>query len=241
MYFNRKHNIFSDLSENITSTAKFLADDISLFYIVIDPDISTKDLNKDLKSISAKCLEWAYNWKMSLNPDKNKQTQQVAFWRKQFKLQHPQLLFNNVCSLQKPLNKLLDEKLDFKNHFKAKIQKAGIGTNVIKKMSSMLRRQPLLTIYKSFVRPHLDYGDIIYDQTNNESLCFTIESVQYKWALAIASAMMGTSQARLYKEVGTETLKFRRWWRRLTRIRHLAYTVPVKIYSRGKSFLQYLA
>ena len=26
----------------------------------------------------------------------------------------------------------------------------------------------LLTIYKSFVRPRLDYGDVIYDQANNE-------------------------------------------------------------------------
>ena len=31
-------------------------------------------------------------------------------------------------------------------------------------------RHALITIYKSFVRPHLDYGDIIYDQPNNESL-----------------------------------------------------------------------
>ena len=29
-------------------------------------------------------------------------------------------------------------------------------------------RQSLLTIYKSFVRPHLDYGDVVYDQTHNE-------------------------------------------------------------------------
>ena len=42
----------------------------------------------------------------------------------------------------------------------------------------------LLTIYKSFIRPHLDCGDVIYDQPNNESLCQTLESVQYKAALA---------------------------------------------------------
>ena len=30
-------------------------------------------------------------------------------------------------------------------------------------------RQALLTIYKSFVRPQLDYGYVIYDQPNNES------------------------------------------------------------------------
>ena len=27
----------------------------------------------------------------------------------------------------------------------------------------------LLTIYKSFIRPHLDYGDAIYDQPSDKS------------------------------------------------------------------------
>ena len=31
----------------------------------------------------------------------------------------------------------------------------------------MLPRQALLTVYKSFARPHLDYGDELYDQPNN--------------------------------------------------------------------------
>ena len=38
----------------------------------------------------------------------------------------------------------------------------------------------LLTIYKSFVRPHLDYGDIIYDNPENETLMNKLEKVQYQ-------------------------------------------------------------
>ena len=26
-------------------------------------------------------------------------------------------------------------------------------------------------MHESFVKPHLDYGDVLYDQPNNESLC----------------------------------------------------------------------
>ena len=44
----------------------------------------------------------------------------------------------------------------------------GIGT--IRKLTKALLQHSLITIYKSFVRPHLDYGDIIYDQLNKESL-----------------------------------------------------------------------
>ena len=44
------------------------------------------------------------------------------------------------------------------------------GIGIIKKLSKTLPQHALITICKSFVRPHLDYGDIIYDQPNNESL-----------------------------------------------------------------------
>ena len=52
------------------------------------------------------------------------------------------------------------------------------GISVIKRLSKMLPQHSLLTIYKSFVRPYLDYGDILYDQPNNKNLCQKIETVQ---------------------------------------------------------------
>ena len=68
-------------------------------------------------------------------------------------------------------------------------------------------------IYKSFARPHLHYGDTIYDQSQNESFCNKLESVQYNAALAITGAILGTSKIKLYKELGLECLKSRRWFR----------------------------
>ena len=55
----------------------------------------------------------------------------------------------------------------------------------------MLPQHSILTIYKSFVRPHLDYDDILYDQPDNKSFCQKIETVQYNAALAITSAIKG--------------------------------------------------
>ena len=57
----------------------------------------------------------------------------------------------------------------------------------------------LLIIYKSFIRPHLDYGDIVYDQPNNSSLSEKIESLQYNAALAITGAIKGSSKEKLYQ------------------------------------------
>ena len=55
--------------------------------------------------------------------------------------------------------------------------KAMKGTGSIKKLSKTLHRHPLVTIYKSFMTLRLDYGDIIYDQPNNESFTQKIERI----------------------------------------------------------------
>ena len=89
------------------------------------------------------------------------------------------------------------------------------GVGVTRKLSEILPWNSLTTIYKSFGRPHLDYGDVLSDQRNNESLCQKIESVQYNTALAITDAVKGTSQMKLYSELGLESLKFRHWFRKL--------------------------
>ena len=116
---------------------------------------------------------------------------------------------------QKHLGMHLDEKLNFNIHVNEKIAKANKGIGLIRKLAHILPRKSVITIYKSFVRPHLDYGDIIYDQPNNESFCNLIEKIQYNAALAITGAIKGTSQHKLYNELGIESLKFRRWFRRL--------------------------
>ena len=96
-----------------------------------------------------------------------------------------------------------------------KISKANKGIGIIKRLSHILPRKSLITIYKSFIRPHLDYCDVIYDQPNNESFCTKIEQIQYNAALAITGAIRRTSQTKLYHEMGLESLEFRRWFRLL--------------------------
>ena len=59
---------------------------------------------------------------------------------------------------------LLDVKLDFQEHLKNIYSKVNKTIGLLHKLHNILPRLPLLTTYKSFIRPHLDYGDIIYDQ-----------------------------------------------------------------------------
>ena len=85
----------------------------------------------------------------------------------------------------------------------------------MRKLNLLLPRSSLLTVYKCFIKSHLDYRDVIYDQPNLSSLANKIESVQYNAALAITGAIIETSKEKLYQELGFESLKDRRWLRRL--------------------------
>ena len=156
---------------------------------------------------------------MSFNPDPNKQAQEVLFSRKIQKSSQPSLIFNNnivTQSLtQKHLGIFLDTKLDFQEHLKSIFSKVNKTIGLLRKLHHILPRSPLLTIYKSFIRPHLDYGDIIYDQAYNASFHQKLDSIQYNAALAITGAIRGTSKEKLYDELGLETLEKRRWYRKL--------------------------
>ena len=79
----------------------------------------------------------------------------------------------------------------------------------------ILPRLSLLAIYKTFIRSQLDFADVIYDQACNSSFHEKLESIQYNACLAIAGAIRGTSSEKLYQELGLESLKSRRWFRKL--------------------------
>ena len=151
---------------------------------------------------------------MTFNPDLSRQAEQGIFSRKIVKVSHPSITFNNVpiahTTCQKHLGLYLDEKLSFYDYINAKISKANKGIEIIKWLSNTLPRNYLLTIYKSFIRPHIDYCDTVYDQPNYESFCTKFKCIQYNAALPITGAVKGTPQTKLYKELGLESLKFRR-------------------------------
>ena len=198
---------------------------IALFSVVTDPAISALELNHDLDLIS----QWAYQWKMSFNPDPTKQAVQVLFSRKSKPLDHPNIYFNNIevkCVHEhKHLGLVLDSKLSFNSHINEKISKASKGIGVLKSMSRYLSVQTLDKIYKMYIRPHFDFCDVIYhipsimnpfcSEINLNYLMNTLERMQYKAALAVSGTWQGTNLSKIYDELGWESLTNRRWARRL--------------------------
>ena len=109
----------------------------------------------------------------------------------------------------------LDPKLSFDEHIQCILIKTRKIIGLIRKLQPVIPRAALLTIYKSFLRPHLDYGDVIYDRAFNESFQNKLESVQYNAALAITGTIRGSSREKLYQELVLESPKSRRWYRKL--------------------------
>ena len=205
----------NDISSNLECDVKLFADDTCVFSVVNDPILTANALNNDLSMIQ----QWAYQWKMSFNPDLSKQAQEVLFSRKRVQVNHPDLYFNGSVvqktTTQKHLGVFLDAKLTFKDHLNHIFDKTTNRIGMLRKLRFFVPRQSLITIYKSFIRSLLDYADVVYDQPNNVSFSEKIESIQYNAALAITGGIRGSSKIKIYQELGLEYLSSRRWFRRL--------------------------
>ena len=105
---------------------------------------------------------------MNFNPDPSKQAQEIIVSRRKMNSSHLSVYFNNipVCStsVHKHLRMLLDDKLSYEHHLKSVLNKVKKTIGLLRKFQQILPRQSLITIYKSFIRSHLDYGDIAYDR-----------------------------------------------------------------------------
>ena len=126
----------NDLADGLSSNAKLFADDTSLFSVVHNANTTAKELNNDLVKIS----RWAYQWKMSFNPDPSKQAQEVIFSRKTKKEYHPPLAFNNnnvsETNSQKHLGVVLDNHLSFEDHLKMILNKVNKTLGLLRKLQT---------------------------------------------------------------------------------------------------------
>ena len=97
--------------------------------------------------------------------------------------------------------------------------KARRGVGIIRFLSKYVSRDVLDQMYKLYVRPHLDYGDLIYHKDDPEaslSLTKRLESVQYTAGLTVTGAWKGTNKSKPLHELGWEYLHDRRRYRSLT-------------------------
>ena len=130
----------NDLSDDLTTNVKLIADDTSLFSIVHNMNTSTTNLNNNLNKIKNLTIQW----KMTFNPDPSKEAQEVIFSRKLQKPNHNQVYFNHNSVKQGPSQKhlgmYLDTKLNFREHLNNVLSEENKTIGLLRKLQAFLPR-----------------------------------------------------------------------------------------------------
>ena len=139
---------------------------------------------------------------MSFNPDPNKQAQEAIVSRKLKKVCHPPLHFNNnnvyQASPPKHVGLTLDTILTSEEHLINVSDKISKTIGLLRILKNISPRPACLTIYKCFIRPHLDYGDVIMIRHTTYLSTKNLESSQCNATLALTRAIRGSSREKLY-------------------------------------------
>ena len=196
----------NDITDDLASLPLIYADDTTLLEIVDDPVVSAGRLNSDLHKISV----WADKWLVTMNPVKSRN---VIFSLKRNKQVHPPLfLSSNIVKdveSHTHLGLTLQSSMSWRKHIVQVFEKASKRLNMLKFVRFKVDRSILTSLYKSLIRPLMEYGDVIW---NNCYDCDSalLDGVQYEAARLVTGAIKGTSSARLYKELAWESLSNRR-------------------------------
>ena len=197
----------NDITENIESEIFLFADDASLLKVIRnDPLGDVEVMNSDLGKIQA----WSNKWKLPISVEK---TKAILFSKKINRSFEYPLFINNLAienvKSHKHLGLLFSASLSWIDHIRAITTKAASRINLMKQFKYKWTRKSLETCYLAFVRPLLEYGDIVFNNCDDES-SELLENTQLEAIRLILGAKIRTSHDELLRESGLCSLKRRR-------------------------------
>ena len=155
----------NDSVTDIRSNIRFFADDISLYIIVDNPDATAEILNTDLNKIS----KWAKYWLVKFNPNKN---EYLIISHKINKPDNPPVFMLNQEINEVQFHKLLgiyiSSDCSWHKHVEYVKSKAWSRINVMRKFKYILDRKSKETINVAFIRPILEYADVVWDNCTQQ-------------------------------------------------------------------------
>ena len=126
---------------------------------------------------------------------------------------HPPIFMQNVqiteVNSHKHLGIVFSQDCSWHKHINYISGKAWTRINIMRKLKFQLDRKSLETIYIVFIRPLLEYGDVIWDNcTQYEKR--ELDKIQNEAARIVTGATKLVSLNTLYYEIRWETLEQRR-------------------------------
>ena len=145
----------NDLPDVVSSTVKIFADDTKIFDQVNTPE-GCEQIQRDIDRLS----QWSKEWQLRFNEKKCKVMH----------LGHKNT--NNTYTMnnsllestedEKDLGVITDNHLNYKKHVISAVNKASRMLGLIRSTFTCLDVNTVPTLYKAMVRPHLEYGNIIW-------------------------------------------------------------------------------
>ncbi|MCG7879157.1 MAG: reverse transcriptase domain-containing protein, partial [Candidatus Thiodiazotropha endolucinida] len=196
----------NDIVKNISCSIRLFADDTSLYIVVEHPDLAARLLNDDLLTISS----WADEWLVEFHAQK---TMAMTISRKRNPPHHPPLFLNNTMiqetSSHKHLGLTFSDSCNWKIHVKNISEKACTRLNLLRALKFRVSRKALEKMYMSFIRPLLEYSDVVWDNCSLESKK-QLDAIHVEAARIITGATKLCSVEKLFSELGWESLQSRR-------------------------------
>ena len=195
IYINDLHKVCKDV------TLVMFADDTSIFAKGSNPNDIISMLNNELENIAA----WLRANRLSLNIGK---THFIVFSNCKLHVNRKVTIGGNELDQLKSTNFLgikIDEKLSWKEHISFVTSRMSKCIGILYKARHLLSVNWRMTLYKTFVLPHLNYCNIVWSSTYPTYL----KSVVVKQKLALKSALnvpLITSSESVFTQSKVHTL-----------------------------------
>ena len=173
---------------------------------------SSKNLILDIRSLQLD-LNRIYAWSLAWLVDFNALKTKFLLASRRHIPTDVELYFNNVRIQQvnkhKHLGIIFNSKGTWDDHITEVIRKTSKRLHRFRQLKYRLDRKTLEIIYKSYIRPVLEYADVVWDNISN-ILVNELEKLQLNALRVITGLPRGTSHQLIYTETGIKPLINRR-------------------------------
>ena len=142
----------NDLPEVVNSIVKIFADDTKIYNKDSNSDIIQQDLDA--------LYTWAQIWQLRFNVKKCK----TVHYGKNDQFYQYTMNFEDIetASEEKDLGVTFQQDLKFSSHIAEKVNKANSTLSFIVRTFDYIEKDSFILLYKSLVRPHVEYGNTIW-------------------------------------------------------------------------------
>ena len=185
---------------------RIFADDTCLHIVVDNKDDAARLFNEDLQAIET----WANRWLVDFSAPK---TESMTISTKIIKIDHPPLIFcgSSVTEVtsHKHVGLWLDNNLGWYSHINYIEDKANKRMNMLSYFKYKLSRNTLERIYYVFIRPILEYGNIVWIGAN-DGLLDKIDKIETRAMRLVTGATNRTNINSMYIDLQWQSIRSRR-------------------------------